>query len=362
MAFVVADRVRDTTLTNGTGVLTVDAAPPDTYRTFSAVCATNDTLQIVIVHRTANEWEVCNATYSASNQLTRNRVLASSNAGAAVSFTSGVKDVAMVVAALNAFGREELHANRTYFVRADSTGDSNTGLVDSAGGAFLTLQKAIDTIWGQLDLGIYDVTIDMGNGTTYAGAVVDGPLMGSGAVTVSGDTTTPANITFTSSIFVGNNAKIYFQGCKFTSSGFGIHVSSGAYCELLGKCEFGANTSAGIGVEGTGSAFRSAVISHTVSGGGFWFIEVAGGAHCQYAGGTTTITGTPAFGVSFVAAYGNAILAIDGVTWSGSATGKRFEVTDGAVLDTGGQADTWLPGNAAGAGLNYTASPWGLYV
>lgn len=104
MALVVADRVRDTSTSTGTGVFTVVGTAPSTYQTFSAVCSVNDTLPYFIQHQTLNEWEVGIATYSASNQLTRTTVLSSSNANAAVNFSVGTKDVVLGIPARNAYG------------------------------------------------------------------------------------------------------------------------------------------------------------------------------------------------------------------------------------------------------------------
>lgn len=100
MAHIVEDRVKDTTTTTGTGNLTVSGSSPSTYRTLGSVCANNDTFPYAVVHQAANEWEVGLGTYvSATPAIARTTVLASSNAGAAVNFSAGTKEVFITNAA-----------------------------------------------------------------------------------------------------------------------------------------------------------------------------------------------------------------------------------------------------------------------
>ena len=93
MPLQVADRVKETTTSNGTGPLTLAGAMVG-YRAFSSVCAVGDTchyaLQAVAASGIATgDWEVGIGTYSAANTLTRSSILASSNAGAAVNLAAG---------------------------------------------------------------------------------------------------------------------------------------------------------------------------------------------------------------------------------------------------------------------------------
>lgn len=96
-----------------------------------------------------------------------------------------------------------LSADRTYYVRTDGN-DSNTGLVNNAGGAFLTLDKAITTANG-LRLGSYGVTIVVGNGSyTEATSNIRKPM------TINAATT--GGVTLTKSFDIKNAGIVTFNG------------------------------------------------------------------------------------------------------------------------------------------------------
>jgi hypothetical protein len=92
MAFVLADRVKETTTTTGTGTVTLLGASTG-YQSFSAIGNGNNTYY-TIAGQTGSEWEVGIGTYTSSGTtLSRDTVLASSNGGSLVVFSAGTKDV-----------------------------------------------------------------------------------------------------------------------------------------------------------------------------------------------------------------------------------------------------------------------------
>lgn len=92
MAFVLADRVKETTTTTGTGTVTLLGASTG-YQSFSAI-GNGNTTYYTIAGQTGSEWEVGIGTYtSAGTTLARTTVIASSNSGSLVNFSAGTKDV-----------------------------------------------------------------------------------------------------------------------------------------------------------------------------------------------------------------------------------------------------------------------------
>jgi hypothetical protein len=90
MALVLADRVQETTLTTGTGDVTLAGAVLG-FQTFAVIGDGNTTFYTIADQGGAN-WEVGIGTYTASGTtLSRDTVLSSSNGGALVNFSAGTK-------------------------------------------------------------------------------------------------------------------------------------------------------------------------------------------------------------------------------------------------------------------------------
>lgn len=99
MALIIADRVQETCNSPGTGTVSLLGAV-NGYQAFSAVMATSDTCYYTIADQTGSNWEVGLGTYSSSgNTLIRTTVLASSNSGSLVNFSSGIQSIFLTYAA-----------------------------------------------------------------------------------------------------------------------------------------------------------------------------------------------------------------------------------------------------------------------
>jgi hypothetical protein len=88
-----ADRVKETSITEGTGDIVLLGAALG-FRTFSAVCIEGSTFDYGITHEGTGSWESGVGTYKAStNSVERTTVTASSNSGSAVNFAAGYKQI-----------------------------------------------------------------------------------------------------------------------------------------------------------------------------------------------------------------------------------------------------------------------------
>lgn len=253
-------------------------------------------------------------------------------------------------------GRDLLTASRTYYVRTDGS-DSNNGLANTSGGAFLSIQKAVDTV-AALDLGIYDAVIQVGNGT-YTGAVSLRTLSGAGKAIIVGDETTPANVVvsvtsadaFAGAYIVGRWA---LRGLKIgtTTSGNCIHAFGRSVYIEFQNVEFGTCAVAHLYAED--GAIIEALGNYKVSGGALYHLAVATQSLIRMgvaANITATFSGTPSFSaqVAVCTRLGYLYLRSAGLTFSGTATGIRYSVSENSVVNTAAGGASFIPGNAAGS-------------
>jgi hypothetical protein len=91
MALVLKDRVKETTTTVGTGSFALAGAVTG-YDSFGQIGNGNTTYYAVYLDG-GSEWEVGIGTYTAPSTLSRDTILASSNAGSVVTFSAGQKTI-----------------------------------------------------------------------------------------------------------------------------------------------------------------------------------------------------------------------------------------------------------------------------
>ena len=147
MALKIADRVRETTTTTGTGAISLGGAVTN-FETFSANLSNTDTTYYAIVDNTNGDFEVGLGTYASSgNTLTRTTPISSSNSNSAVNFGSGTKDVfittpASKMAFLNASGSLISSGGTSLMEVANDTSPQLGGNLDMNGNDIVTTSNA----------------------------------------------------------------------------------------------------------------------------------------------------------------------------------------------------------------------------
>ena len=248
--------------------------------------------------------------------------------------------------------REKLRANRTYYVRTDGS-DNNTGLVNSAGGSFLTIQKAIDVV-AALDISIYNVTIQVAAGT-YAGAItVTGPWIGSGTVTLQGDTTTPSNVSVSTGanicLVVQLGARLTVTGISFTNNNTNfalIRAIYGGQITMNGPNQYNSSGAYQVTAEFGGLLICRGVEIITGSVSSAHYLAAGGQIDCG--GVTWQASGTAAVGTFAFATNCGVIVAYSNPAYSGTFTGFRYVAILNGVVNSNGGGANYFPGNAAGA-------------
>jgi len=243
-----------------------------------------------------------------------------------------------------------LYADRTYYVRSDGS-DTNDGLSDSSAGAFLSIQKAVNTA-AAMEFNGFNVTISVGSGT-YGAATLKACSLQGGSVSLIGDTTTPGNVVISASsasAISGNNAGEWtVKGFKVSTTTSGSGIDTRGYTNInVGNMDFGACATNHIYARDSGRI--SVVADYVITGSATVHMYSSGLGNVVMSGRTVTLNGTLTFSqFALAVSVANIYAGACTFTVNGSVSGTRYYAGLNGVINTNGGGASYLPGNSAGS-------------
>ena len=181
MALVVKDRVRETSTSTGTANVILNGAV-QAFQDFSVI-GDGNTTYYAIVDATTGDWEVGIGTYTLSTTtLTRDTILESSNGGAAVNFTSNVKDVFVTYPAERAVYGNATNVVTGYTITGGSINNTPIGATTTSTGAFTSLTSSSTTTLNGTTIPASKTLVDTDSSQTLTNKDYNGSI---GATTAS---------------------------------------------------------------------------------------------------------------------------------------------------------------------------------
>lgn len=295
------------------------------------------------------------------------RMLQMPNADVSLSaFSATYLNQATEADTLDALGlRVQVSLSFNLYVNTSTGNDANDGL--TALTPFKTITQAIKTAYSDIDQRAAGVTINVADGTYAETLYFYGPPVWSSGPTsglvypirILGNSTTPGNVVITNDADGGpvrmrSGAVVYFEGVKLTSGTTGstaFDIQDKGTVLLASKVEFGAFAGGNHWLANNGGTIYI-LGNWTVSGGAATHLHSTEESLIRvFNSPTCTITGTPAFS-NFFAGVAKSTLYARGITFSGSATGQRYFVHKGGLIDTNLAGINYFPGNVAGQAIN----------
>lgn len=190
MALVLADRVLETSTSEGLGTFALAGAQTG-YQTFSSGIGNGNTCYYTINGQTTEQWEVGIGTVGAGT-LARTTLI-SSNTGSFINFVAGVKNVFVTQPASKSIYKDEngnaIPLGSASATQLDITAQGDLRLQDTTGGEYVAIQ-APATLASS-----YTLTMPTDDGTAGQALVTDGSGVLSWSSAASGDVYGPASAT-----------------------------------------------------------------------------------------------------------------------------------------------------------------------
>jgi len=273
MALVLADRVRETSITTGTGSVVLAGAYPS-FQSFLVAIGNGNTTYYAISNLSLGEWEVGVGTYTSSgNTLSRNTVLSSSNSGSLVNFSAGSKDVICTQPAERAVYLDSA-TNATIpnittgalTASSDSSFTSTGALIISKG----TTGQRPTPASGMLRFNTTSTEFEGYNGTAWASV---------GGAALSNDTSTATDVfplfanatTGTASTLFTSNAKFLYKPSTGELQASELVASNGIVVNSQ-TVSASYTIAAGQSAMSSGPVTLSGGVVVTVSGGSRWVV------------------------------------------------------------------------------------------
>jgi hypothetical protein len=323
MALVRAERVLQTSTTNGTGSLTL-GDPVTGYRSFASVMSNGDTCYYSIVKvsdsgRPLGDWEVGLGTLTNATTFARTTVLQSTNGGNAVDFTDGLKYVFLSFTAVEAAEiYTKLISNNLTAITDLATDDYMvlTDTSDSGNAKRITVADVLETVDDRVSSLIVAGT---GISKTYDDTA--------GTLTIANTISLPSMPTM--QVFAANGTWNKPTGCKKIK--VTVTAGGGGAARAIGSSTAGLGASGGGGAGGTAIKWINvtSISSETVTVG-------AGGAAATGSGAGGT-GGTSSFGAHCSATGGS------GSTYANAST-SDIKFTRGGAGGAGSSGDINISG------------------
>lgn len=302
MALVLADRVKDSTTSTGTGTITLANSPPTGFQSFATIGNGNTTYYTI---SGGSEWEVGIGTYTSSGTtLSRDTVFSSSNSGSLVDFSAGAKDVFVTLPSQRSYGIPFSTKSTTY------TASPNEGiLADTSGGPFTITLPASPVAGTQVIVG--DAANTWGtNNLTLArnGSTIEG---------AASDLTCDITGVNVQLIYSGTTWQVFTQA---GGAGGSVDINTQTTGTLtVSRGGTGATTLTGV-LKGNGtSAFTAGTVSLTTEVSGTLPVANGGtGAATLSANAVLLGNGTSALQTVAPGTSGN-VLTSNGTTWASTA-------------------------------------------